>query len=929
MLMFDPKHFHPANLSRTSIRDVLCAHTGTRFDLVMTLEVAEHLPFERAETFVGELTDCADVVLFSAATPYQYGVDHVNEQWPEFWATIFRARGFSCFDIFRDSIWNAPDVDWWYAQNTFLYVKDGTASAEVVSRKYESAHSGLSKIHPENFLVNLLTLRRRHGPAAFKDEEADYRTVSQSYIAGSLTVPPLAAVTRAKNEGLGNAAVFPNTRIELSNPEQEQTALEARLRKAEEQKAITEQHLNMLQNNSEILVREFASLRQTIEGTLAERTHSERTLVEALNEQAIIAKRLDEERKNAEMLRSQLRSSVAAQEKMSAQLATIVERHRDELGRRNALIAALKKRHAQEQDAHSVFLNEALSATDAKLRAAQAEVAALSTQIDHITSSTVWRVSRPLRAVASHIPVGARRAIRGAAKLAWWTVTLQLRERLTERNGLIQASGAMTQFTPVPSQPLLAPTANFPAPDVATSTDLDATDLDATDLDTVDLDTPTHRISFEHKGHLGMLSEESLILSLDRLDKLEIFDQKDYLDANRDVEQSDIDPRLHAIAFGVWEGRKLFRRERIARVLGSTRSTHSSLDSTLLLDSFNSGQVTHDLPEVGVYVSSHGNIFMREIAEGLVHDLQTAGARASLHDELSSIENRPAICIFVAPHEFFTLGKGREWARDDVLTRSFMYTTEQLQTSWFNLSLPFVLPCRGVIDIVDQTSQLFRDASIPSLHIEPSIHVDVHGAPESALESGDLLHPLYRILPPQAKAIPSIMSPLKDRAIDVCFFGAETPTRESFFARHASFLADYETFFNYRKSSAPIRKGSNDSALTRIAKHVSGHSKISLNLHREEFGYFEWHRIVKLAIGSGSVVVSEPCLPHPVFKPGIHYFEEIGRHVSELVEWLVRSDDGQRKAEAVRLNALDVLNKTSSAKSNGIQIAQFVTRHMK
>lgn len=931
MLMIDPKRFHSANLSQESIGNVLRDHTGTSFDLVMSLEVAEHLPFERAETFVEELTDCADVILFSAATPYQYGVDHINEQWPEFWATIFRARGFSCYDIFRESIWNNTDVDWWYAQNIFLYVKDGTASAEVVSRKYEPAHGGLSKIHPENFLVNLLTLRRRHGLEAFKDEEADYRAMSQSYIAGNLSVPALAAVTRAKNEGTGNLAVFPNTRIELSNPEQELTALETRLLEAEEQKAITEQHLKMLENNSEILALGFASLRQTIEATLAERVDSERTLVEALKEQAVIAKRFDEECKSAEMLRYQLRGSVAAQEKMSAQLATLVERHRDELRRRNALIVALKERHAQEQRAHRAFLSEALDAKDTMLHAAQAEIAALSTQIGHITSSTIWRMSRPLRAVASCVPRGARRAIRGTAELAWWAATLQLRKRLAERNRLMQASVAMTPPTPVPPEPPLAPIPNFSDPDVATPTDLDMTDLDMTDLnlDMVDHGAPTHRISFENKGHLHMLSDESLILSLDRLGKLEIFDQESYLSANRDIEQADIDPTLHAIAFGVWEGRQLFRRERIARVLGSTRSTHSALDSMLLLDSFDSGQVAHDLPEVGVYVSSHGNIFMREIAEGLVHDLQTAGARASLRDELSSIEGRPAICIFVAPHEFFTLGTGREWARDDVLTQSFMYTTEQLQTSWFNLSLPFILPCRGVIDIVDQTSQLFRNASIPSLHIEPSIHVDVLDLPVSALESDDLRHPLYKILPPQAKAIPNIMAPLKDRAIDVCFFGAETPTRESFFARHAGFLADYETFFNYRKSSAPIRKGSNDSALTRIAKHVSGHSKISLNLHREEFGYFEWHRIVKLAIGSGSVVVSEPCLPHPVFKPGVHYFEEIGRHVSELVEWLVRSEDGQRKAEAVRSNALDVLNRSSSAKRNGVQIAQFVTRHMK
>jgi hypothetical protein len=35
------------------------------------------------------------VVLFSAAIPYQGGTHHVNEQWPEYWAGNFEAKGSS------------------------------------------------------------------------------------------------------------------------------------------------------------------------------------------------------------------------------------------------------------------------------------------------------------------------------------------------------------------------------------------------------------------------------------------------------------------------------------------------------------------------------------------------------------------------------------------------------------------------------------------------------------------------------------------------------------------------------------------------------------------------------------------------------------------------------------------------------------------
>lgn len=40
-----------------------------RFDLVISLEVAEHLPEKRAEGFIQDLCSLGDLVLFSAAVP--------------------------------------------------------------------------------------------------------------------------------------------------------------------------------------------------------------------------------------------------------------------------------------------------------------------------------------------------------------------------------------------------------------------------------------------------------------------------------------------------------------------------------------------------------------------------------------------------------------------------------------------------------------------------------------------------------------------------------------------------------------------------------------------------------------------------------------------------------------------------------------------
>ena len=72
-------------------RDRFLAHDLTqplqlpdRYDLAVSLEVAEHLPASCAEAFVESLTNLAPVVFFSAAVPFQGGTTHVNEQWPEY-----------------------------------------------------------------------------------------------------------------------------------------------------------------------------------------------------------------------------------------------------------------------------------------------------------------------------------------------------------------------------------------------------------------------------------------------------------------------------------------------------------------------------------------------------------------------------------------------------------------------------------------------------------------------------------------------------------------------------------------------------------------------------------------------------------------------------------------------------------------------------
>jgi len=119
-----------------------------KFDLVISLEVAEHLSPENATKFVKQLTVLGNIVLFSAAIPGQGGIMHINEQWPEYWYEKFKCNGFTGFDFIRDRIWNDDSIPVHYRQNIFLYVKNDKIKSLNKLSEFES-NLPKSVVHPK------------------------------------------------------------------------------------------------------------------------------------------------------------------------------------------------------------------------------------------------------------------------------------------------------------------------------------------------------------------------------------------------------------------------------------------------------------------------------------------------------------------------------------------------------------------------------------------------------------------------------------------------------------------------------------------------------------------------------------------------------------------------------------------------------------
>jgi len=150
--------FIPMDLSNPSDVD-------RNFDLVISLEVAEHLPSENVDKFVDLLTSLGPVVIFSAAIPFQSGHNHVNEQWQDFWVIEFAKRGFSAFDYLRTKFWRNENIKYWYLQNSLIYIEQNYLQQNLpVKHALGSDSFPISIVHPRQFECfadpNIIDLRK-------------------------------------------------------------------------------------------------------------------------------------------------------------------------------------------------------------------------------------------------------------------------------------------------------------------------------------------------------------------------------------------------------------------------------------------------------------------------------------------------------------------------------------------------------------------------------------------------------------------------------------------------------------------------------------------------------------------------------------------------------------------------------------------------
>jgi SAM-dependent methyltransferase len=154
-----------------------------KFDLAICLEVAEHLPQERAKDFVKSISSLSTLVIWSAAIPFQGGFNHVNEQYSPFWIDLFNELGYQWIDCFRCRIWDNHQVQVWYRQNMMLFAnKVAITQNPQIANEMSNNSLIFPAVHPDLWEMAHDFYRSEYRPIRkWKDSQLNNFIVTNKY----------------------------------------------------------------------------------------------------------------------------------------------------------------------------------------------------------------------------------------------------------------------------------------------------------------------------------------------------------------------------------------------------------------------------------------------------------------------------------------------------------------------------------------------------------------------------------------------------------------------------------------------------------------------------------------------------------------------------------------------------------------------------
>jgi hypothetical protein len=157
--------YMPDNIkSNIIITDVSKSLNFGRYDIVISSEVAEHLPEKAANIFVDNLSSHSkNIIFFTAAEPGQGGTDHINEQPHEYWIEKLNQKGFVLLKNETKGIQKYLQVQWkqsverpsYLIWNSMIFRRATKNDSNLINRQLTFSKVGLFiSLYLLRYLIN-------------------------------------------------------------------------------------------------------------------------------------------------------------------------------------------------------------------------------------------------------------------------------------------------------------------------------------------------------------------------------------------------------------------------------------------------------------------------------------------------------------------------------------------------------------------------------------------------------------------------------------------------------------------------------------------------------------------------------------------------------------------------------------------------------
>lgn len=422
------------------------------------------------------------------------------------------------------------------------------------------------------------------------------------------------------------------------------------------------------------------------------------------------------------------------------------------------------------------------------------------------------------------------------------------------------------------------------------------------------------RMRFLHDRHRSAAGKIKIIdrsAWQSRIERAGLFDPAVYLELNSDIKANGHDPWTHFFDYGLNEGRHFTTSDLVARAIAKADPEIRRAANTFKQRAQRGAEdhictkVTQPFLDhkvrIGIFCNTQGNFFMQEIANLLAWQLNAFGIDVHLRSEGSQINEVFDLRIFVAPHEFFYLGDGSGWKHLSAAKGSVLYNVEQMQTKWFCRAFPLLLDAPLVLDINFQSAEVLRKAGCNAVHFMPTYLADCpYTRPQSDISHIEVARG-YEFSRTKFNWLDH--DGIVSRPIDILFIGTGSPRRDRAMERLRELTDKHRFVCIYTQQTSPLIPSKYRTTSTEINCALAQRSKITLSIHRDWLGYFEWSRMVLQGFWQGTCVVSDPSLPHPLFYAGEHLLEENVRHLPELLHWLLETREGRTRMNEVSIAA--------------------------